>query len=56
MGIPGYGTHFGGMILSWLIIIALFGVLIYFVAAEARSSKSANNGSGHESPDEKDDG
>jgi uncharacterized membrane protein len=56
MGISGYGTHSGGMILFWLIVVALFGVLIYFVAAQARSSKSTNNGSGHESPDEKDDG
>ena len=56
MGIPGYGTHFGGMVISWLIIIALFAVLIYFVARQSRSSGTAPNRSNKDAGNKSNDG
>ena len=54
MGISGYGTHFGGMILSWLIIIGLFAAIIYIVFSQAQSGKSARDGSNNDARDKSD--
>ncbi len=56
MGIHEYATHFGGMVLSWAIILGLFAVIIFVVLSRARSAGNpqddTSNGSGGRSNDE----
>lgn len=52
MGIPGYGTHFGGMILSWLIIIGLFAAIIYIAFSQAQSGKTTRDGASDDARDQ----